>query len=205
MDRKEYTSCVASGLRGNRKSNFEWSDLEYLYLEKQLCAQEISEIKGCSQSNVTYMIRKLRITTRSHKEAQLLSYRRGRNYSNFQADPRYKDGRRTRSDGYILLKMHTHPRAGKDGYVLEHIVVWEATHNHKLPEGWHIHHINGIKGDNRPNNLVAISPQRHKLKHQTLAEIRKQRIRELEIENSQLRKALENRQALFLINDVEDN
>lgn len=112
-----------------------------------------------------------------------------------------KNYRFPNSSGYILVKRSSHPRANKYGYVLEHLLVWEEHHKRPLPEGWHIHHLNGIRDDNRPLNLVALSPVKHKLNHNRLLEERAKRIRELEIGNRQLRFALENSQMILYINE----
>jgi len=46
-----------------------------------------------------------------------------------------------------------HPRAGKSRYVFEHILVMERLlGRHMLPEE-SVHHRNGVKDDNRPENL----------------------------------------------------
>jgi len=76
-----------------------------------------------------------------------------------------------------------HPRADSCGRVLEHILVWERYHNRSLPTNFIIHHINGIRIDNRPENLLAMG----KSKHHTNIEPYRKRIRELEIENQRLR------------------
>jgi len=101
------------------------------------------------------------------------------------------------SAGYLLVYSPNHPRAQKIGYVMEHILVWEKTHNRPLPKGWVIHHLNGIKSDNRPQNLLALPGKKHKelLKHFT------QRIRELEAENKLLQRALDQSQMIFYINE----
>jgi hypothetical protein len=45
-----------------------------------------------------------------------------------------------------------HPRASL-GYVFEHIVVAEELLCRYLGEGGSVHHINGVRDDNRPENL----------------------------------------------------
>jgi hypothetical protein len=105
------------------------------------------------------------------------------------------------SAGYVLVGAPNHPRASSGGYVFEHILVWEAVHKQTVPEGDVIHHINGIKDDNRPQNLVALSPQRHNQKHQNLLQVRAQRIRELEQEVKLLEKALEQSQMVFRLEE----
>ena len=78
--------------------------------------------------------------------------------------------------GYVFLRMPEHHRAMKSGYVAEHIFVWEQAHKKELPKGWIIHHLNGIKNDNRLCNLVALSRKNHALVLQAKAK----RIQELE-------------------------
>ena len=87
----------------------------------------------------------------------------------------------------------THPRRIKvskwykgsaegGGYIAEHLIAWEKYHNEELPQGYVIHHLNGIKDDNRPENLVAMKAGEHR--HQTGPY--KERIKELEDELSRL-------------------
>lgn len=92
----------------------------------------------------------------------------------------WRGGRYAIGRGYILIRAPNHPRAhkckGSEGYILEHILVWEQAHGKPLPEGWIIHHLNGITSDNRPKNLVALPNKKHYLVLQAKAK----RIQELE-------------------------
>ncbi len=63
--------------------------------------------------------------------------------------------------GYILIYKPDHPRANKYGRVFEHIVVWEEYNKKPVPKGYVIHHLNGVKNDNKPENLVAMKFGEH--------------------------------------------
>ncbi|HEX9712154.1 MAG TPA: HNH endonuclease [Actinomycetota bacterium] len=52
-----------------------------------------------------------------------------------------------------MVKAKAHPRAGRQGYVFEHILVIEEVLGRYLRPGENIHHRNGIKDDNRRENL----------------------------------------------------
>ncbi len=83
-------------------------------------------------------------------------------------------------NGYVYIYAPEHPRACKyhDVYVAEHRLVWEKAHNQLLPDGYIIHHLNGTKNDNRPENLVALKPKDHSTG--TLRQLLQSRIKELE-------------------------
>jgi hypothetical protein len=64
------------------------------------------------------------------------------------------NGRRWKEkDGYKYLLMKNHPNAAKSGYVAEHVVIMSKFINRPLCKGETVHHKNGIRNDNRLENL----------------------------------------------------
>lgn len=98
--------------------------------------------------------------------------------------PNWQGGQYKRH-GYVMVYQGT--ENGKTVYVLEHVLIWEKFHQRSLPGGWVIHHLNGIKDDNRIENLVALSSQAHS---KVLA-AKAKRIRELEKQLRELQQGLQ--------------
>lgn len=88
-----------------------------------------------------------RMTTRSKVCAKCVP-RTGENNGS------WKGGKSYHRKGYVLVRNPSHPRAkSNSGYVLEHILVMEEFLGRYLAEGEQVHHLNGIKDDNRLENL----------------------------------------------------
>lgn len=66
---------------------------------------------------------------------------------------RWKGGRIVSTDGYVLVYDPKHPMAGPTGYVLEHRLVMSNALERSLDRHEHVHHKNGNRQDNRPENL----------------------------------------------------
>jgi len=49
--------------------------------------------------------------------------------------------------------MSDHPRADRHGWVFQHIVIAEKKYGFPITRDFTVHHVNGSRSDNRPENL----------------------------------------------------
>lgn len=83
----------------------------------------------------------------------------------------WKGGRCASKGGYILIHRPDHPSANRDGYVAEHRYVYETSRGITLPKNVIVHHVNGVKDDNRPENLIATTRSAHSKIHLRAASV----------------------------------
>jgi len=77
-----------------------------------------------------------------------------------------KGGRVRTNEGYIYKRCIGHPKATKRGhYVLEHRLVMEKELGRYLLKGEDVHHRNGNKKDNRIENLMLMTHNKHYEEH----------------------------------------
>jgi len=76
-----------------------------------------------------------------------------RRYHSGSQHPQWRGGRTRHLNGYILLLEPGHLNAFKRGYVFEHVKVMGGLLDRPLTKGETVHHKNGIRDDNRPENL----------------------------------------------------
>jgi len=144
-----------------------------LYLVDKLSLKEIGDKLGISYGIVRYYLISGGVTLRNPVEALRLAFERKIIQQKGPLNAHWKGGKTTSGkSGYTLIWT-------EDGYVFEHWLVWEKAHP-ETPKNWIIHHINGVKTDNRLENLIAMPMSEHRLIIPKL----QQRIRELEKELS---------------------
>jgi len=173
-------------------------ELYKFYWGDELSALAIAKKFGVSASTVKRQISDFNIPQRSHAIANKLAAQTGRRNYQGENHPQWKGGRISNGRGYILVRKPNHPKAIYKGkYIFEHLLIWESVHQKPLPEGYVIHHLNGNKSDNRPENLVALPTRKH---HHILA-AKGKRIRELEAKVKLLEKALDSQQLIFRVEE----
>lgn len=105
----------------------------------QGCIKTASSNGYCPMHN-----RRLRVNGSLGGPASLHTTRSGR-------DP--ASTRCTTSGGYVLIKVPNHSAANKVGWALEHRVLMSNHLGRPLEQHEYVHHINGVKDDNRLVNL----------------------------------------------------
>lgn len=147
--------------------------------------QQLSHIFNINHKTLSRRLQLLGIKLRNRSEYTTLAWsgnRKQRDKSTYKTgkdNHLWKGGRLKMRDGYILTY------TGKDRgtcshnlYLPEHIKVWEDFNNKKVPEGWIVHHVNGIRDDNRIENLIAMPKEQHE--SWTYVKVLQNKIRELE-------------------------
>lgn len=83
------------------------------------------------------------------------------------ANPNWKGGKQKAGENgeYVAIYNPSHPSSGKMKHVLEHRLAMERKLGRLLKPYEVVHHINGIKTDNRPDNLIAMNQRDHAKLH----------------------------------------
>ena len=146
---------IAKGLK-----RAEATVLRYLRLYKiERIPQHQWAGKKMSRTHRGNMIKAItgRKLNKSHRK-KLSEVRRGQKRGGFKK--RYVDPR-----GYIHLWMPDSPMALTNGYVKEHRHVMSQIIGRPLERSEIVHHLNEVKGDNRPENLELTTASEHSRRH----------------------------------------
>ena len=77
----------------------------------------------------------------------------------------WQDGRYETPAGYVMLYSPQHPNRVAGNYVLEHRLVMEKNLGRFLTDKEQVHHINGMRSDNRIENLELTTCSEHSKHH----------------------------------------
>ena len=99
-------------------------------------------------------------TAKRCKQCYFKHLRNGGSHWKGKGNPKWKEGKRIHN-GYIQLYMKGHHLADSIGYVAEHRLVMEEKLGRKLKKEELVHHINGKRDDNRPENLMLTMRNSH--------------------------------------------
>lgn len=169
--------------------NKEWLENQYITLRKSI--QQIATEINIGRTTINTWLIKFNIPRRSYSEAlkgkpkseehkrklsesekgKIISEEHKKRLSELnrgENNPNWKGGRRKMGDGSILIWNSTHPYRNKDNYIFEHRLVIEAFLKDYIDPKNVVHHINGIKDDNRLSNLVLFKNQAEHAKHHNM-------------------------------------
>lgn len=155
------------------------------YVKKEKAIHEIASENGVSAGYVFNSLKRCGIETRKHltesqKEKISIaktgkpSVRKGTHLSektkeklriakkgHFLKKSEFGGHKKQRADGYISVYCPDNPRATKDGYMMEHILVMEKHIGRHLKDDEIVHHKNHIRNDNRIENLQLMTFKEH--------------------------------------------
>ena len=149
-----------------KKINFDRDELYKLYWVNGLSGMEIATKLNCGWNAVYKAFKKYNIKLRPKGIAmKLMCEKTGHN--KYVRNPAWKGGRTKHTSGYIrIILMPDDPyysMAGKAGYCLEHRHIMAQHQGRTLDKNEPVHHINGIKDDNRIENLKLVSTKEHRI------------------------------------------
>jgi hypothetical protein len=70
-----------------------------------------------------------------------------------------------RHEGYVFVKCPDNPRATREGFVKRAVLIMEQSLGRYLLSIEHLHHINGIRDDDRLENLTILTNSEHARLH----------------------------------------
>lgn len=140
-----------------------WSETENYKLKEIypfLSNEQISLLMNRSIGSIQH--KAVRLGIKKDKEANKIvrsMARSGERSSN------WKGGKRKTSKGHIQVLRKGHPMADCSGYVMEHRIIMAEYLGRVLEPNEIVHHKNGIKDDNRIENLEIMSAGEHTRLH----------------------------------------
>jgi uncharacterized protein (DUF1330 family) len=122
-------------------------------------------VYGFKKGHKSYFFHHSEATKEKIKESQIgqhhspnTEYKKGYNHPNWK-------GGKIKKDGYVMVRVNNHPFTNNRGYVKEHRLVMEKHLGRYLNKKEVVHHINGIRDDNKIENLMLFKNNQEHSKH----------------------------------------
>ncbi len=166
--------------------------IEELYINQGLPMHEVADILGVSVGSVYNYIKKYGIPSRppykgfkghhlsDEAKAKISSCNKGRSFSESTRQKMSEAKRiggighkKVRPDGYIKIYFPDHPKATKDGYIMEHDLVMECLIGRHLRDDECVHHIDFNRQNNKKENLKLMTKSEHMSYHMKLRHAQK--------------------------------
>jgi hypothetical protein len=185
----------------SKRIDLDASVLRDLYCGKGYSLREVSKILNVHKSIIHRNLKRFNIPIRDRNEAYQFAKEKGvlnATRARGAQNPHWKGGRKHCKDGYVdVIYPKDYPfERNHRTYIREHILIWELAHNQKMPKGWNIHHLNGIKDDNRIENLLGLPAKEHG--ERGMGKHYKKRIVDLEKRIKILEQSLRDNQLIFM-------
>lgn len=135
--------------------------------QQKCCSRKCNAINQNKIKSKNFIIPKCKLCgkeTRRQSRAIFCSNKCCGKYQSGENNPMWQGGRKKHSEGYIYLYQPTHSNCDIAGYVLEHRYLIEKKIGRLLNKSEKVHHINGIKDDNKLENLILLKSQAEHLK-----------------------------------------
>jgi len=137
----------------------------YLYWDCERGAKDISKIVGLKPHAIIAGLKRNGVELRSRSDAQKVAHKNHPDSFSRESSPAWKGGRKINKAGYVLVLLEESDPyfsvAQRNGYALEHRYVMSKAIGRVLDRKEPVHHINGIRHDNRPENLKLVSRRDH--------------------------------------------
>jgi hypothetical protein len=107
--------------------------------------------RQCSACGLSHLVE--RCNDRKQETYSCSPECRSKIQSNPEGSRKLKRGSKSRNS-YVVIRVSNHPHADRTGHVPEHRLVMEKLIGRLLMRQENVHHLNYVKSDNRPTNLL---------------------------------------------------